>query len=81
MVSASSDHVPLGIEPKTLANHIANVKAALAWFSGAADVRRRSAFWPDWAALQTTLGAGSATRPYGIHAVVSGVGIEPHMVQ
>jgi hypothetical protein len=47
-------HLPLGMEAKTLSNHRANVKSALAWFSAAADVPTRGApLSPSWHALLT----------------------------
>ena len=51
-------HEQLGITAKTLANHRANVRAALAWFAGAADVPKRgAALTPAWAALRVQVSA------------------------
>src|SRR5689334_1801335 len=43
-------HAPLELTAKTLANHKANLKAALRWYAGEAHVPMRGApLTPDWA--------------------------------
>jgi hypothetical protein len=42
-------HARIGVTPKTLANHKANVRAALRWFGKEHDVPRSVRLMPDWA--------------------------------
>jgi hypothetical protein len=42
-------HARIGVTPKTLANHKANVRAALRWFGKEHDVPRSVRLRPDWA--------------------------------
>jgi integrase len=72
-------HVALGIEPKTLANHLSNVKAALTWFSPSSDaVLHRSALSAPWAKLNRV--SGYEKRVAGFLRYCSAKGIEPEAV-
>src|SRR5829696_1649120 len=61
-------HHPLGITPKTLANHKANVKAALRWFDGeTGGLVRGAPLSPAWAKLRdSTPDRGCLARLYGL---------------
>src|SRR5262245_63025757 len=49
-------HVRVGANPKTLANHKSNVRAALLWFGNAEKVPRRGMpLTPDWQQLRQQL--------------------------
>lgn len=53
---AQLHHVPLGVTAKTLANHRANLAAALRWFARIEDVPRRGApLSPAWAILAAAI--------------------------
>ncbi len=72
-------HAMLGMEPKTLSNHRSNAKAALAWFTGAANVPRRGAlFSVDWEALRRMLGdSPERKRLLALMRFCSSQGISP----
>jgi hypothetical protein len=61
-------HVPLGVTAKTVANHKANVRAALRWFGKEHDVPARGVpLSPDWAKLRDDIGdRGRRARLYGL---------------
>jgi integrase len=49
-------HAQVGIERKTLANHVSNLKAALAWFGNEQGLPKRGApLMPEWQALRAQL--------------------------
>ena len=53
---AALHHQMVGMEPKTLANHRANVRAALHWFTGEKDIPRRGApLLAEWERLHREL--------------------------
>src|SRR5690348_1190278 len=61
-------HAPLQLTAKTLANHRANLKAALRWYAGEAHVPMRGApLTPDWAELRDAIAdRGLKARLYGL---------------
>ena len=75
-------HEQLGVVAKTLANHRSNVRAALAWFAGAADVPKRgAALTPAWAALRVQVSAHlDHTRLSPLMRFCSASGIAPQEV-
>jgi len=75
-------HEHLGITAKSLANHKANLRAALAWFSRAADVPSRGVpLTGDWAALLKRLGGGlHRKRLLAFMRFCSAMGVGPHDV-
>jgi hypothetical protein len=49
-------HARVGCNPKTLANHKANVRACLAWFAGAKNLRKRGrVLSPAWVSLRSKI--------------------------
>jgi hypothetical protein len=53
LMAASKIFAHIGCNPKTLSNHKANVKAALAWFAGAKNLPKHGAIlMPAWASLR-----------------------------
>lgn len=50
---AQLHHRRAGIERKTLANHISNLKAAVLWFRGERGLPRRGKIAPDWQLLRS----------------------------
>jgi integrase len=75
-------HLPLGIEPKTLKNHKANLRAALRFLRGEADVPVRGApLNPAWATLRDGIDhRGRRARLYGLMRYASAKGIAPDQV-
>jgi integrase len=75
-------HAPLGVTAKTVANHKANVQAALRWFGKAHDVPARGVpLLPDWAKLRDGIDdQGRRARLYGLMRYCSGRGIAPRLV-
>ena len=67
-------HHPLGVTPKTLANHKANLKAALRWFTGETGGPVRGVpLRPDWEALCAQRLAPWGSRPaLRVNAVLLG---------
>ena len=72
-------HHPLGITPKTLANHKANVKAALRWFTGETGGPARGApVSADWVRLRDSIeNRGARARLYGLMRFCSAKQIAP----
>jgi integrase len=75
-------HHPLGVTPKTLANHKANLKAALRYFTEETGGPVRGApLSPSWAILRDCIDdRGRRARLYGFMRFCSAKGIEPHAV-
>jgi integrase len=72
-------HARLHVTPKTVANHRANVAAALRWFGKEHNVSPRGVVLsPEWAALRDEIGdAGCRRRLYGLMRYCSGRGLPP----
>ena len=72
-------HHPLGITAKTLANHRANVKAALRWFTGETGGPARGApVSADWVRLRDSVeNRGARARLYGLMRFCSAKQIAP----
>ena len=72
-------HHPLGITAKTLANHRANVKAALRWFTGETGGPARGApLSADWVRLRDSIeNRGPRARLYGLMRFCSAKQIAP----
>jgi integrase len=75
-------HTRLGCNPKTLANHKANARAALLWFAGVNSLPKRgSVLSPSWASLRTTIpDEFRRKRLSGLIRFASGKGIEPKKI-
>jgi integrase len=75
-------HLALGMTAKTLANHKANTRAALAWLSGAMDQPTRGApLIPPWQRLRDLVSdRGMRARLYGMMRFASAKGVEPEQV-
>lgn len=71
--------VALRIEPKTLANRVAHVKAALVWFAGETGVPKRgTSLTQAWATLMDAIGADhDRVRLRNLARYCSAAGIEP----
>src|SRR5215218_4267368 len=76
-------HASLKLTAKTLANHKANLKAALRWFAGEAHVPVRGApLAPDWTKLRDTItDRGLKARLFGLMRYASAKAIPPHQVR
>ena len=72
-------HARVGYNPKTLANHKANARAALLWFAGVKNLPKRGAFLsPAWASLRTKIPEDHQCRRLsGLIRYASAKGIEP----
>ena len=72
-------HARVGCNPKTLANHKANARAALLWFAGVKNLPKRGAFLsPAWASLRTKIPEDHQRRRLsGLIRYASAKGIEP----
>jgi hypothetical protein len=75
-------HAPLGITAKTLANHKANLKAALRWLGGEAGLPVRGApLTPAWATLRDGIAdKGVRARLYGFLRFASAQAVSPEAV-
>jgi hypothetical protein len=75
-------HAPLQLTAKTLANHKANLKAALRWYAGEAHVPVRGAsLTPEWAQLRDAISdRGLKARLFGLMRYASAKAIPPHEV-
>jgi integrase len=75
-------HAPLGLTAKTLANHKANLRAALRWLSGTTGLPSRGVpLTPDWAALRDGItDKGLRQRLYGLMRFASAQGLAPGAV-
>ena len=75
-------HLALGITPKTLANHKANLRAALKWIAGETGLPVRGApLTPSWGRLLDKIAdKGMRARLYGLIRYASAKGIEPEAV-
>src|SRR5215218_1356766 len=73
---------PLQLTAKTLANHRANLKAALRWYAGEVHVPMRGApLTPDWAQLRDAIAdRGLKARLYGLMRYASANAIPPQAV-
>jgi len=72
-------HARVGCNPKTLANHRANARAALLWFAGVKNLPKRGAFLsPAWASLRTKIPGGAPTpSAFGADPVRLYIWIQP----
>jgi integrase len=72
-------HARLGVTPKTVANHRANAKAALRWFSKEYDVPSRGVgLTAEWATLRDGIpDRGRRARLYGLLRYCSGRALNP----
>jgi integrase len=75
-------HARLSVTAKTLANHKANVRAALCWFNNKHDVPVRGVpLSPEWAKLRDGIkDRGQRARLYGLMRYCSGRGVGPTLV-
>jgi hypothetical protein len=75
-------HEALGTTPKTLANHKANVRAALKWMAGEAGLPSRGVRpAPSWARLLAQIAdRGMRARLYGLIRYASAKEVEPDAV-
>ncbi|MBM6583072.1 site-specific integrase [Microvirga sp. BT689] len=75
-------HVPLGLSVQTLRNHKANLKAALRYLRGEADVPvRGTPLTPAWATLRDKItDRGRRARLYGMMRYASAKGVAPEQV-
>lgn len=75
-------HARLGLTSKTLANHKANVRAALRWFCGEHGVPVRGApLEPSWARLRDAIAdKGVRARLHGVMRFASAKGVGPKAV-
>ena len=75
-------HARLGVTAKTVANHRANVAAALRWFGKEHHVAPRGvALSAEWAVLRDGIGDdGCRRRLYGLMRYCSGLGLRPTAV-
>ena len=75
-------HARLGVTAKTVANHRANVAAALRWFGKEHHVAPRGvALSAEWAVLRDGIGDdGCRRRLYGLMRYCSGLGLRPTSV-
>ena len=75
-------HLALGITPKTLSNHKANLRAALKWISGETGLPVRGApLTPAWGRLLDKIAdKGMRARLFGLVRYASAKGIEPEAV-
>jgi hypothetical protein len=74
-------HARLGVRPKTLANHRANVKAALRWFRKELDLPQRAArLMVDWATLRDKIESRMMSRISNLVRHCSARGIPPSAV-
>jgi hypothetical protein len=75
-------HVPLWVTAKTVANHKANVRAALRWFGKEHELPPRGVpLSPDWTKLCDGIGhRGRRARLYGLMRYCSGRAIAPCLV-
>ena len=75
-------HARVGVTAKTVANHRANVRAALRWFGKEHDVPARGVqLTPCWTKLRDGIeDLGRRKRLYGLFRYCSGRGIPPSMV-
>jgi hypothetical protein len=72
-------HARVGCNPKTLANHKANARAALLWFAGVKNLPKRgSVLSPSWASLRAKIpDEFRRDRLSGLIRYASAKGIEP----
>jgi hypothetical protein len=74
-------HARLGVRPKTLANHRANVKAALRWFGKEQNVPQRGMrLSVEWTGLRDRMEGRMRDRLYSLMRYCSGRGVLPSAV-